>query len=82
MADITLSRPAAQTRQTVSGGADDRFVFDFSTGDATLSRDGDSLVFAFDDGASLELTDFYGTYDKENIPDFVVDGFFHGHERA
>ena len=74
MADITLSRPAAQTRQTVSGGADDRFVFDFSTGDATLSRDGDSLVFAFDDGASLELTDFYGTYDKENIPDFVVDG--------
>ena len=74
MADITLSRPAAQTRQTVAGGADDRFVFDFSTGDATLSRDGDNLVFAFDDGASLELTDFYGTYDKENIPDFVVDG--------
>ncbi len=74
MADITLSRPAAQTRQTVAGGADDRFVFDFSTGDATLSRDGDNLVFAFDDGASLELADFYGTYDKENIPDFVVDG--------
>lgn len=74
MADITLSRPAAQTRQAVTGGADDRFVFDFSTGDATLSRDGDNLVFAFDDGASLELTDFYGTYDKENIPDFVVDG--------
>lgn len=74
MADITLSRPAAQTRQTVSSAAEDRFVFDFPTGDATLSRDGDNLILTFDDGGSLELTDFYTTYNKENIPDFVVDG--------
>lgn len=74
MADIVLSRPAAQARQTVSVGADDRFVFDFPTGEATLSRDGDNLVLRFEDGGSLELTDFYTTYNKENIPDFVVDG--------
>lgn len=74
MADITLSRPAAQTRQTVPSAAEDRFVFDFPTGDATLSRDGDNLILTFDDGGSLELTDFYTTYNKENIPDFVVDG--------
>ena len=58
MADITLSRPAAQTRQTVPSAAEDRFVFDFPTGDATLSRDGDNLILTFDDGGSLELTDF------------------------
>lgn len=74
MADIRLSRPAAQTAQTVTSGPNDRFVFDFPTDEATLARSGDNLVLTFEDGGSIELTNFYSTYDKEHIPDFVVDG--------
>ena len=74
MADITLARPAAQSRQSVSSSADDRFVFAFPTEDATLAREGDNLVLRFEDGAALELTDFYNAHSKDNMPDFVVDG--------
>ncbi|MBQ3060261.1 MAG: hypothetical protein IJD16_08130 [Desulfovibrio sp.] len=74
MADITLARPAAQTRQSVSSSANDRFVFGFPTEEATLARQGDHLVLQFEDGATLELTNFYNAHSKDNMPDFVVDG--------
>ncbi|WP_077072309.1 VCBS domain-containing protein [Mailhella massiliensis] len=74
MADIRLAKPAAGTSQNIVCDPDARFIFDFSTGDATLSRSGDHLVFTFEDGSTLQLENFYTAYSKENMPSFEVDG--------
>lgn len=74
MADIRLSKVPSGTNQTIACTPDSRFVFDFSTDEATMTRSGDNLVFTFDDGGSVELTGFYTTYNSEEMPDFEVDG--------
>lgn len=74
MADIRLSKVPSGTNQTIACTPDSRFVFDFSTDEATMTRAGDNLVFTFDDGGSVELTGFYTTYNSEKMPDFEVDG--------
>ena len=74
MADIRLAKPAAGTSQNIVCDPEARFIFDFSTGDATLSRSGDHLVFTFEDGSTLQLENFYTAYSKENMPSFEVDG--------
>ena len=69
MADIRLAKPAAGTTQTVPS-----FIFDFPADAATLTRSGDNLVLTFEDGASIQLQDFYTTYSKEEMPSFQVEG--------
>ena len=70
MADIRLAKPAAGTTQTVPSAPDGRFIFDFPADAATLTRSGDNLVLTFEDGASIQLQDFYTTYSKEEMPSF------------
>ena len=53
MADIRLAKPAAGTSQNIVCIPDARFVFEFSTDEATLSRNGDNLVITFEDGSTL-----------------------------
>ncbi len=74
MADINLSRPAAGASQNIPCAPDARFVFDFPTTDATMTRSGEDLVFSFVDGASVVLQDFYGTYNKDQLPSFAMEG--------
>lgn len=74
MADIKLMKPQAGERVSIQSAPDARLEFAFSTADAVLEKSGNDLVFTFDDGSSLVLTDFYTAYTKENLPEFVVEG--------
>lgn len=74
MADIRLAKPVAGTSQTVVCAPEARFVFDFPTDEAMLSRNGDDLVITFEDGSTLQLENFYTAYSSENMPSFSVDG--------
>ncbi|RRD69228.1 MULTISPECIES: VCBS domain-containing protein [unclassified Desulfovibrio] len=74
MADILLSRPQAGQQAVVAAPADSRLVLQFPADQATLEKSGDNLVFRFEDGASVEVPNFYTEFNKDNIPDFVVDG--------
>ena len=74
MADIRLAKPAAGTSQNVVCTPDARFVFEFPTDEAMLSRNGDNLVITFEDGSTLQLENFYTAYSSENMPSFSVDG--------
>ena len=74
MADIRLVRPAAGSVQNIVCEPDARFVFDFPTDEATLSRSGDNLVITFEDGGSIALENFYTAYSSENMPSFSVEG--------
>ena len=72
MQDIIVARPQTGT-VTPPLTPDARIVLAFPASDAALSRNGDDLVFMFEDGASVVLQDFYQTYTKDTIPDFVID---------
>lgn len=74
MADIRLTRPAAGASQNIVSEPGARFVFDFPTDEATLSRSGDNLVFTFDDGGTVQLENFYTAYSSESMPSFSVEG--------
>ena len=74
MADIRLAKPVAGTSQTVACEPEARFIFDFPTDEATLSRSGDNLVITFEDGSTLQLENFYTAYSSENMPSFSVEG--------
>ena len=74
MADIRLTRPAAGEIQNIACTPEALFIFDFPTGEGTLSRAGDNLVITFDDGGSIRLENFYTAYSSENMPSFSVDG--------
>lgn len=74
MATITIHKPEAGHMTTLSTAKDMTITLDFASGEAILQREGDNLVFSFEDGGSIVLTDFYATVTKENLPDFVVAG--------
>ncbi len=76
MADIKLARPAAGQNVAVPSAPEARVVLDFPADQATMERPegSDSLVFRFDDGSSVELQDFYKQYNKDEMPEFEVDG--------
>ena len=74
MADLHLSRPSAGTSQTITYAPGTRFVFEFPTSESTMTRSGDNLVFSFGDGARVVLQDFYGTYNKDQLPSFAMEG--------
>ena len=74
MADIRLMRPGAGEVQNITCAPEARFIFDFPTDEATLSRSGDNLVITFEDGATLQLENFYTAYSSKNMPSFEVEG--------
>lgn len=74
MADITLAHPQAGQHVVLQSVPDSRLVLQFPTDQATMERSGDNLTFTFDDGASIEISDFYTQYSQESMPEFVVDG--------
>ena len=76
MSAIQLTKPAADATHNVTCEPGAAFVFGFATGDVVLSKSesGDHLVMTFDDGARLVLDNFYGVYNAENMPTFVING--------
>ena len=74
MADITLAHPQAGQRVVLQSVPDSRLILQFPTDQATMERSGDNLTFTFDDGSSIELSNFYTQYSQESMPEFVVDG--------
>lgn len=74
MADITLIHPQAGQHVVLESVPDSRLVLQFPTDQATMERSGDNLTFTFDDGSSIELSNFYTQYSQESMPEFVVDG--------
>ncbi|MBQ7608133.1 MAG: hypothetical protein IJU76_09220, partial [Desulfovibrionaceae bacterium] len=76
MAAVTLAQPAAGQHVVISDMADARFILNFATDQATLERseDGNSLLFKFEDGSSIELQNFYTQFTKENMPEFEIEG--------
>ncbi|MBB5144387.1 VCBS domain-containing protein [Desulfovibrio intestinalis] len=76
MADVKLSRPAAGQHISVPSTPDARMVLDFPADQVAINRPegSDSLFFQFGDGASIELQDFYTAYNKEEMPEFQIDG--------
>lgn len=76
MADIMLVRPSAGQTAVIPSAPDARMVLDFSADQVSIERPqgSDSLFFRFDDGAAIELQNFYTQYNKDDIPSFEVDG--------
>ena len=76
MADVKLSRPASGQQFVIPSAPDARLVLDFPADQVSIDRPegSSSLFFHFDDGASIELQNFYGAYNKEALPEFEIDG--------
>ncbi|WP_291440845.1 hypothetical protein [Desulfovibrio sp.] len=75
MPTITISRPLQGQAITVSAaGKNAKIALGFSTDGATLSRDDNSLIFTFEDGAVIRIDDFYTAYHSDNIPEFEIEG--------
>ncbi|MDY0259402.1 MAG: VCBS domain-containing protein [Desulfovibrio sp.] len=76
MADVKLSRPAQGQHIVVPSTPDARMILDFSADQVNIDRPegSNSLFFQFGDGASIELQNFYTAYNKEEMPEFQIDG--------
>lgn len=74
MPTLTLSRPAATQQTLVTAAPDTRITLNFPADQASLERSGDDLLFTFEDGSSIRIESFYSEYNKDNAPDFEVDG--------
>ena len=74
MADIILNKPEAGTQAVFEAAGDSRIDLNFPTDQATLERSGNDLIFRFDDGSTVVLRDFYTAYNKDSMPDFVIEG--------
>jgi VCBS repeat-containing protein len=48
-------------------------MLNFSADQVEIDRAGDSLVFKFEDGAVVEVENFYVEHSKENLPEFQVE---------
>ena len=70
MADIKLVRPSAGQTAVIPSAPDARMVLDFSADQVSIERPqgSDSLFFRFDDGAAIELQNFYTQYNKDTFP--------------
>ncbi|MBQ7618247.1 MAG: hypothetical protein IJS50_05170 [Desulfovibrio sp.] len=76
MSDIKLVQPSAGQQVVIPDTSDGRLILNFSADQVTIERSegSESLFFKFEDGGSIELKDFYAHYNKENMPEFEVDG--------
>ena len=74
MADLTLRHPANGANQVIPSEKFEHIAFDFPSDSVVLSKEGNDLLLSFEDGSRITLTDFYTTFSKDSIPDFIVDG--------
>ena len=74
MAEVAISRPAANEKQTIPSQPDAKYIFDFRSGDATVAREGNNLLLNFDDGSGVTIENFYETHTQESMPSFLIDG--------
>ena len=74
MADLTLRHPANGANQVIPSEKFDHIAFDFPADSVVLSKEGNDLLLSFEDGSRITLTDFYTTFSKDSITDFIVDG--------
>lgn len=72
MATILVPRPQAGQQLAFSATVDSRFVLEFSADEFKLEKSSQSLLLVFDDGARLELADFYAAVNAAKMPDFVI----------
>ncbi|MFT4300957.1 MAG: hypothetical protein QM579_04315 [Desulfovibrio sp.] len=74
MNTIILAHPTAGQHTTVKAIPGSRLSMDFVLEEATVERQGENLVFVFDDGSSILIEDFYVDFTGENLPEFEVGG--------
>ena len=74
MNTIILAHPTAGQHTTVKATPGSRLSMDFVLEEATVERQGENLVFVFDDGSSILIEDFYVDFTGENLPEFEVGG--------
>ena len=76
MAENTqVLRPSAGQSSIVPVGPDARLEFAFNQGEANLSKEGQHLVFTFNDGAKLTLEGFYDNFGEgAKPPTLIVQG--------
>ena len=73
--NIQLTRPATGQGSVVPVGPDAKLEFAFDQGDANLGKDGQNLVFTFDDGGKLTLEGFYDNFGANaQPPTLIVEG--------
>ncbi len=70
---LVLARPEAGVSSSFLAKAI-RIELKFAKESVKMEKQGDNLVFRFDDGGELFLGDFYTTYSEEDMPQFVVEG--------
>lgn len=71
---LNLHKPHAGQTTTIATPSNANIALDFAPAEATLSRHGDNLVFTFEHGGTIELSNFYGTVTQQSLPDFVIEG--------
>ena len=71
--DIHLLRPqAGQTLVLTISNPETRLFLGFEPGSASMGKEGQALIFRFDDGSSIRIEGFYETFNTENLPFFVL----------
>ena len=71
---VIIRKPAGAMERTFSPKGQNIFALEFSSSGVRLSRNGDNLVFAFNDESRIVFKDFYINYMEENLPQFGIDG--------
>ncbi|MDR2696561.1 MAG: hypothetical protein LBC79_09320 [Deltaproteobacteria bacterium] len=70
-----LTRPEAGQSSALPVGPDAKLEFAFDQTNANLGKEGQNLVFTFDDGAKLTLEGFYDNFgDNAQPPTMIVEG--------
>lgn len=74
MSNIVLTTPAENQAVALPVANSSNIVLNFLPDSSTVVRVDNNLVFQFDNNSSISLTDFYAAYNKENLPQFEVEG--------
>ncbi|MBQ6668604.1 MAG: hypothetical protein IJM72_00930, partial [Deltaproteobacteria bacterium] len=74
MSSIVLDKPQSNQQVKIQAQKDQGLDLQFPIDSVTVSRSGDDLVFTFEDGGSIVISNYYKEVSSESIPDFVVEG--------
>ena len=72
--NIVLDKPQSNQQVKIQAQKDLGLDLQFPIDNVTVSRSGDDLVFTFEDGGSIVISNYYKEVSSESIPDFVVEG--------
>ncbi|MCR5259155.1 MAG: hypothetical protein K6E40_13485, partial [Desulfovibrio sp.] len=73
MSDIKLTSPAVAATVAIEPNKGDNFAIAFDPSEAVMSQQDGNLVFTFEDGAQLVVSNFYGVYSKDEAPSFSFE---------